>query len=189
MIEDLEGEIWKPVVGYEGKYEVSNLGRVKSLSYLGHNKNQILKTQIVYGYEVITLWRNDVSQHCRIHRLVYEAFNGKLPKWIAKDNGNKRMEINHINEITTDNRLENLELITHTENIRHSKIKIAKSHYKKVYQYTTSKCLVKVYDSIKSCSDYGFNSSSVCRCCKNSFGKATNKYKGYIWSYIPLESK
>lgn len=188
MIINLKNEVWKPVLGYEGKYELSNFGRIKSLSYLGHNKTKLLKTHIIYGYEVVKLWKKDILQNCRVHRLVYEAFNGKLPKWTANGSGDKIMEINHINEIKTDNRLENLELVTRTQNIRHSKIKIAKAHFKKVYQYTINGDLVRTYDSIKSCNDYGFNDASVCRCCKNLFGKAKNIYKGFIWSYVPLEN-
>lgn len=180
-------EKWKPVTNYEGLYEVSNLGRVKSLNYLGKHKEQILKqNSSTNGYLFVRLYKDGMTRAFKVHRLVYEAFNGEIPQWIATQPSDNRLEINHINEIKTDNRLENLELITHTKNIRHSKAKIAISHYKRVYQYTIDLKLVKEFDSVKSCKTDGFNPASVSRCCKNVFGKSKNIYKGYIWSCTPI---
>lgn len=98
------GEIWKDIKNYEDEYEVSNLGRVRNKK----TKN-ILKIELTYnGYERVCLWKNGGKKKYRVHRLVYEAFIGEIPEG---------MQINHINEIKTDNRIENLNLMTPKENV------------------------------------------------------------------------
>ena len=69
-------EIWKSIEGYEGKYEISNLGRVKSLvDRNGRYREQILKPRIgKAGYLYLNLWKNSVGKARKIHRLVAEAF-------------------------------------------------------------------------------------------------------------------
>lgn len=105
-------EEWKDIPNYEGLYQVSNLGRVKSLEKidaLGHRlKEKILKPQINRGYYRVNLYKNSIQKNYRVHRLVWEAFNGTIPE---------NMHVNHINEIKTDNRLSNLNLMTARENI------------------------------------------------------------------------
>ena len=98
-------EIWKDINGYEGLYQISNLGRVKSF-YSGYVK--ILKLKITNGYYRIGLRKNGKRKFYQIHRLVYETFIGEIPQGI---------QVNHINEVKTDNRLENLNLMTPKENI------------------------------------------------------------------------
>lgn len=189
MVENLEGEIWKPVVGYEGKYEVSNMGRIKSLSYLRTGEVKLLTIiPTKGGYLFTSLTKNNVTRHHLIHRVVYEAFCGRIPKFIASTKGDKRMEINHINEIKSDNRLQNLELITCTQNNNHGthKQRIAKSNSKKVYQYTIDGKFVKEWANTKSCSIDGFRQSNVSACCRNCYGKNGNIYKTFLWSYTPL---
>lgn len=193
MVENLEGEIWKPVVGYEGKYMVSNMGRIKSLSYLRTGKEKLLSLLFSKsGYLFTSLTKNNITKHHFVHRVVYEAFCGKIPKFIASTKGDKRMEVNHINEIKSDNRLGNLELITCTQNNNHGthKQRIAKSNSKKVYQYTMDGVFVKEWESSKSCSEYGFNQSAVSACCRNVYcHHKRNDYKGYIWSFNPTKTE
>lgn len=90
-------EIWKDVVGYEGLYQVSNLGRVKSI-----RKNLIMSTPInaTDGYSRVNLKRKGQQKQCLVHRLVGAAFI---------DNPNNLPLLNHINENKSDNRVENLE--------------------------------------------------------------------------------
>lgn len=115
-------EIWKDIKDYEGLYQVSNLGRVRSLDKIvirtdgknRHQKGKILKLQISkYGYNVITLWNNNVSKQFKVHRLVAMAF---IP------NPNNLPQVNHIDEDKLNNKIDNLEWCTALENNRHSNI-------------------------------------------------------------------
>jgi hypothetical protein len=111
-------EIWKDVKGYEGSYQVSNLGRVKSLdrySYhsktkLQHVKARILKNSLKQtGYYCVTLFLEGKNSTKSVHQLQAIAFlNHKPDKNI--------IVVDHINNIRTDNRIENLQLISVREN-------------------------------------------------------------------------
>jgi hypothetical protein len=112
-------EIWKDIPGYEGKYQVSNLGNVKSLSriVLRHgkypflSKEKILKTNFNNtNYLVVNLYKNNKSKTITIHKLVAIAFLNHMP------DVNNELVIDHINNIQYDNRLENLQIITQREN-------------------------------------------------------------------------
>ena len=111
-------EIWKDIPSYEGCYQVSNLGRVKSLSrnylkkgkYPTISKERILKPGTTNGYNMAILSKNGKIKGYGVHVLVVMAFLGHSP------NGQKIVP-NHINGIKTDNRLDNLELITQRENV------------------------------------------------------------------------
>lgn len=186
----LEGEIWKPVVGYDGVYEVSNFGRVKNvgLTCVRYKSETILKQHTIKGgYLGLYLSKNGKRKFFLVHRLVYEAFIGKLPKFEhkGKGHGNETWEVNHKDENKTNNNVENLELVTKTQNInygtgilRHS-INITKV----VYQYTKEKVLVKIwYGGAKECQKFGFDRGTIGGCCRGEL----KQHRGYLWSYVPL---
>lgn len=112
-------EIWKSVVGWEKTYEVSSFGRVKSFDRLvpagwGSNRRatgRILTNTFSLGYCYVFLSDANNRKRCRVHKLVLEAFVGPRPeKYVA----------NHINGNKKDNRIENLEWVTSSENEYHS---------------------------------------------------------------------
>jgi hypothetical protein len=101
-------EIWKDIPNYEGHYQVSNLGRVKSLKF---NKKKILRANIAAkGYLAVSLCKGSFKQTIKVHALVAAAFLGHMP------DGTYKIVVDHINNIKTDNRLENLQLISQRQN-------------------------------------------------------------------------
>lgn len=107
-------ELWKPVVGYEGIYEVSNLGSVASLNYKRTGERKILKlSKTKKGYLYLVLRKDGCPKHHRVHRLVAAAF-------VPNKNGGQH--VNHINENKMDNRAENLEWCTNEYNHRYGTI-------------------------------------------------------------------
>ena len=113
-------EIWKDVVGYECLYQVSNLGRIKSvfrnINHKPYNitiKERIIKqTMDRKGYYYVNLSKQGKVKCCRVHQLVGKAF---IP------NPNNLVEINHINGIKTCNIVDNLEWVSHKENMQHAR--------------------------------------------------------------------
>jgi hypothetical protein len=115
-------EIWKDIKGYEGLYQISNLGNVKALEKTrnwnarGKQLQSILKEKILipfnnYGYNYVILWKDNKIKNCRVHRLVAQAFI---------ENPQSKLEVNHINGIKDDNSIKNLEWVTSEENREHS---------------------------------------------------------------------
>lgn len=160
-------EIWRDVPGYEGKYQVSNLGRVKSLSYRRSNKEVILKPiSNGTGYLQITFCKNGKTERQYVHRLVAEAFipnPGGLP------------EVNHKSEVKTENQVWNLEWCTRKYNATFSH-----TRGRSIQQYSLSGEPVQKWSSALSVEkELGFYSSSIIRCCR---GKQDKAY-GYRWSY------
>lgn len=111
----MENEIWKDIPGYEGLYQVSDQGRVKSLKRMYHdpvrNVYRTCHEKILvphrgnHGYYSVSLAIKSTRKNLRIHRLVMFAFHGT-----------SGLVVDHINEIKTDNRLQNLRYCTHKEN-------------------------------------------------------------------------
>lgn len=101
-------EIWKPVKGFEGYYEVSDLGRVKN-----SKTQRILKTTYSCAeYPMVKMYKNGLKRTKAVHVLVGESFLAYTT------NGTSGLVLDHINNLKHDSRLKNLQIITHRENVR-----------------------------------------------------------------------
>ena len=179
---NFEKEIWKDIPNYEGLYQASNLGRVKSLErfrkgkngFLASVKEKILKTLMLNsGYYQVRLYKNSIGKMYLIHRLIWETFNGQIPEGY---------ELNHLDEIPSNNRLSNLSLVTHKENINYGtrNERSAKKRSKAVLQFDLQGILIKEYSSTKQVErELGFGQGNIVNCCK---GKLKQAY-GYKWRY------
>ena len=133
-------EIYLPVKNYEGLYEVSNLGNIKSLSRIVRHplsdkllKERLLKTPTSgNGYLVLNLLKNGKQKTRTVHQLVAEAFLGFVP------NGST-LVVNHINFIRSDNRIENLEIVTMRENTNQKHLKSTSKYVGVCWNKTANK--------------------------------------------------
>ena len=117
-------EVWKDIRGYEGLYQVSNLGRVKSLNYKRTGKERILKiTKDRNGYYLVNLRKNNKTKMFKVHYLVADNF---IP------NPYNKPEIDHINTNPSDNRVENLRWATREENCNNELTRTHNSKSKKI---------------------------------------------------------
>lgn len=158
-------EIWKPIKGFEGIYEVSNHGRVRN-----SNGKMRKPFQAHRGYLMIDLFHNYKRTHARVNRLVAEAF---IP------NPDNKPEVNHKNGDKTDNRVENLEWATKSENMIHAFRSGLQTKGK--YQIRMVICLEdgKVYATAgEAARAYGLSSNGVSSCCRrlSTRGKRTFRY-------------
>lgn len=163
------------------KYEVYEDGRIWSYSHKKWLKPKTVKG----GYQQVCLVDNEGKKKMYLlHRVVWEAVTSEpIPEC---------MQINHRNEIKTDNRFfENLELVSPKQNCnygsRNKRISIAKINgktSKAVGAYRNGE-LVMTFPSTREAKRNGFDQGAVSRCCRNCFNKpSNNKYKGYEWKYI-----
>ena len=175
-------EIWKDVVGYEGLYQVSNLGRVKSLERLDKNnhpvKEKILKQAcdgVGKGYLYVNLGRMGRG---KIHRLVAEAF---IP------NPYNKPEVNHIDGNTKNNRVDNLEWVTHQENCIHYTYKLGQhiGQYKMKAVRLIRNDEIHDFDSESNAIDWIRKNTKYLKAKVGNIGKVKNranrKMYGYKW--------
>ena len=192
-------EEWRDIEGYEGYYQVSNFGRVKSLDriqtqkrgnkyYNRKYKSQIIKSYLTHkGYCAIGVTKNNKHKNFAVHRLVAKAF---IP------NPKNKPQVNHIDGNKENNRVDNLEWNTGSENLKHAyknKLKLCtkkhretakyqckKNFNKKVLQYNLNGNFIKEWNSITDASNfYNISISSITQCCQ---GILKSSYK-YIWKY------
>lgn len=170
-------EVWKDIQGYEGLYQVSNMGRVKGL-----RKNKILhQLQRGHGYLTVDLYKDGVPRKKEsVHRLVATAF---IP------NPDGKREVNHIDENKQNNMATNLEWVTRSENMTRGTVqeRLNKSRINGVksipiLQFTRSGEFVAEYPSLAEAHrQTGFAQANICRCAQGS-PQYTHAY-GYIWRY------
>jgi len=173
-------EIWRPVLNYNGifknNYEVSNLGNVRSLNYHLTGKTKNLKVKYSRYVEIeLSTQNRKYRKHTEVHRLVYYSFHPERNEDEDKKNG---LQVNHINENTYDNRLENLNLLTAPDNVnwgtRNERVS------KKILQYDLNGNFIREWSSaIEIERQLGFCRTGITYCCKN---KRKTAY-GYIWKY------
>lgn len=174
-------EIWRDVKDYEGKYEVSNYGRVRSLNYGKERVLQQCKNSC--GYLMVPLCKDGKQKLCTVHRLVAEAF---IP------NPYNLPQVNHINEDKQSNIVTNLEWCNAAYNTNYGtrterSTKANRNHpakSKPVYQYTKDGSFIRSYPSTKEIErQTGIHNGSISHCC---LGKRKSA-GGYVWSFNPPE--
>lgn len=166
-------ELWKDIEGYEGTYQVSNLGMVKSLDRLTTDnrrlKGKLLAKTNSKGYIKVTLTNKNKSDNRDIHRLVAQAF---IP------NPENKPQVNHIDEDKTNNIVYNLEWVTAKENMNHGTCRKRSSLKQsiKIVCVTTG----KVYNSIADASrDLNLNSGTISKIINGKMKQT----KGFTFKY------
>ena len=164
-------EFWKDIEGYEGLYQISSFGRVKSLSNDKARKEKIkIPESTRGGYKLVNLWKNGEQKGFLVHRLVASAF---LP------NPNNYPCINHKDENKSNNCLENLEWCTVKYNINYGTR--TEKCSKKVEQYDLKGKLIKTWKSLMEIQrQLGYAIGNISNCCN---GKRSTAY-GYTWQYV-----
>ena len=178
-------EIWKDIEGYKGLYQVSNMGRVKSLERTvrcdrGYRiiPERILKTgKNNCGYLHVQLCKEGKVITCRVHRLVAQAFI---------ENPNNLPVINHKDEDKTNNCVDNLEFCSYSYNNSYGtgNKKRAKKLSKPVIGISKSNGLILEFPSLMEASrQVRIDQCSICKCCQGRRKSA----KGYYWHYVDSE--
>ena len=160
-------EIWRDIEGYEGLYQVSNKGRVKSLKC---GKERILRPGIDgYGYCFIILYNDSVRKTFKLHRLVAQAF---IPNLYNKP------QVNHLDENKKNNCVDNLEWATAKENINYGTRNERAS--RKILQYSKSGEFIREWQGALEVERVlGIDNSHINACCRGKRKSAG----GFIWKY------
>lgn len=186
------GEEWRPIVGWENLYAISNLGRVSSFERLvvgsrrkcmRYNKPRVLspRKSKTYngGYYAVDLKNDGKTHKVYIHRLVALHF---IP-----NNNPTKTEVDHINRNTLDNRVENLRWVSHSENLRNPNTVSALKQSHKGNRNAPRKAVVrfigddiKHYESMADARIDGYQSAAIFRCCRG----LQQEHKGARWMYL-----
>ena len=173
--------IWKPVEGYEGLYEVSNTGIVRSLERFDngvHVPSTVLKPSKNNRYAYVKLYRHSQHKIFRVHRLVALAF---IP------NPNNKPQVNHIDGNKMNNDSRNLEWCTQAENNRHAidtglqdPSRMIEATRKKVVQLSKNGEVIKVWRSLTDAANsLGIQVPNITHCCNGRI----HSTGGFVWRY------
>ena len=162
-------EIWKDIEGFEGLYQVSSLGKVKSLNFNHTKKEKILKHgSSKEGYLRVNLCKEGKVTTHTVHRLVAQAF---IP------NPDNKSQVNHKDEDKTNNKVENLEWVTNKENINYG-TRIERCS-KPIYGINVKTNEKIEFSSTREAGRSGFNQGNIVNCLKGR----RKSHKGYKWFY------
>ena len=167
-------EEWKDIKGYEGMYQISNEGRVRS--FRKSSSGILMKTRLVKGYVKVTFKVDGVPHDYYIHRLVMENF-------CPIENMNE-MEVNHKDENKENNNITNLEWCTHYENLMYgTRGQRSGEKMKNSSRCKPVRCIEtnEIYKSIREAERItGFPSTNICQCCKHP----NRTLNGQHWEYV-----
>lgn len=189
-LEDLPNEVWKDIKGYEGLYQISDYGRVKSLERVqsrrtrwGSIVNVLIESKILAtahnnkGYCTVSLCRNNTHKTTLTHRLVAIHF---------LENNNDYPEVDHNDENKNNNRVTNLvwcdRLYNNTRGVqsKEGRRKSSKFRMKPVSQFSLDGMLLNSFDGIRLAEEKtGVSNQNICKCCQHKASTAG----GYIWRY------
>lgn len=177
-IENLPGEEWRPVVGWESLYEVSNMGRIRSFSRVCWNgrvewtmPSRIMHDYAVRGYRYVTLNTGKKPVNMYVHRLVAMAF---IP------NPENKEQVNHIDYNRVNNVLENLEWATAVENLGHSALPERHSRYQPVRRILASGETSEYVNKRKASKATGTHVVTIAKYAKLGIPDAN----GTLWSFV-----
>ena len=171
-------EIWKDIKGYEGLYQVSNLGNVKRTLFINRMTTKAKEKQLKpytndKGYVQVTLHKDGRAKLCFLHRLVAEAF---IP------NEDNLPQVNHKDENKGNNNADNLEWCSVKYNLEYgtARQRQANTIKQKVEQYDLQGNLLKIWDGVVDASkELKINANNISSCCHDKRKTAG----GYVWKY------
>lgn len=160
-------EVWRDIEGYEGLYQISNLGRVKAIK-----NNTIRKPRIGMGYYYLNLSKYGKKKTFKIHRLVASHF---------VDNPNGYPCVNHKDENKLNNNANNLEWCTWKYNVNYGTAleRRTKTQTREIVQFDLNGEEVKRWNGLNEIKGAGMCPSSISQCCNNNYKTSY----GYVWKY------
>ena len=172
----MDEEIWKDIKGFEGKFQVSNCGRVKSLNYRRTGKEKILcPFNNMHGYLQINLWKGGKYKTYKVHRLVLMTFSPVADM--------DKLDINHKDECKTNNNLSNLEWCTrgYNNNYGTHNARVAEKKSIPIVQLTIGGKYIRSWKSAHDAERTGgFNNGNINNCCKGRH----KTHGGFRWMYL-----
>ena len=176
-------EIWRDIKDYEGLYQVSNLGRVRSLNYRHIGKVNIRKTSKTRsGYLIVCLYKDGKRKYFSVHRLVAETFIQNLLNLPEVNHKDEDKTNNFVGTPENDYKDGNLEWCdrSYNKNYGNRNEKVAKKLSKNVLQFTKTGNFIREWSSLHEIKkELGFNCANISHCCLGN----TNSSYGFVWKY------